>query len=124
MIRKRIEEVQQLDDERLRWVAHVGGQRKEWYAKILEQVPDQVISWKSEEGTWTAGRVSFEPVGLEKTEITLQMGYETESALETAGDKLGFLTRRVEGDLKRFKEFIEARGSETGAWRGTIRKSA
>ena len=115
-----VEEIQQLDDSRLRWVAHIGGKRKEWYAKIINQSPDKEITWKSEEGTWTAGRVAFEPIGLEKTQITLEMGYDTESALETAGDKLGFLERRVQGDLNRFKEFIEARGTETGAWRGEI----
>ena len=40
--------------------------------------------------------------------------------LHTVGDKLGLVTRRVEGDLERFKQFIEARGQETGAWRGEI----
>ena len=40
--------------------------------------------------------------------------------LHTVGDKLGFVTRRMEGDLERFKQFIEARGQETGARRGEI----
>jgi len=40
--------------------------------------------------------------------------------VENIGDAMGFLSRRVEGDLERFKEFIETRGSETGAWRGEI----
>jgi hypothetical protein len=35
---------------------------------------------------------------------------------------LGVVSSRVEGDLERFKEFIENRGQETGAWRGTIRE--
>jgi hypothetical protein len=30
------------------------------------------------------------------------------------------LDRRVKGDLERFKEFIEGRGKETGAWRGEV----
>jgi hypothetical protein len=51
---------------------------------------------------------------------SLTMTYEPEDLAETVGDKLGFLSRRVAGDLKRFKEFIELRGQETGAWRGTI----
>jgi hypothetical protein len=33
---------------------------------------------------------------------------------------MGIVTARVNGDLKRFKDFIERRGAETGAWRGTI----
>jgi len=30
------------------------------------------------------------------------------------------VSRRVEGDLERFKTFIESRGAETGSWRGEI----
>jgi hypothetical protein len=37
-----------------------------------------------------------------------------------AGDVLGVLDRQVDGDLKRFKDFIEKRGGPTGAWRGEI----
>jgi hypothetical protein len=50
----------------------------------------------------------------------LQMEYEPEGVVETAGDALGVPERRVQGDLERFKEFIESRGAETGAWRGRI----
>ena len=40
---------------------------------------------------------------------------------EKAGDALGIVERRAEGDLKRFKSFIEERGTETGGWRGEVR---
>jgi hypothetical protein len=50
----------------------------------------------------------------------LQMEYEPENFVESVGDTLGFVDRRVDGDLNRFKEFIESRGVETGAWRGSI----
>ena len=40
--------------------------------------------------------------------------------LETVGDWLGMIGRRTEGDLERFKKFIEQRGVESGAYRGTI----
>ena len=36
------------------------------------------------------------------------------------GTALGFLDRRIQGDLERFKELIEKRGTPTGAWRGEI----
>ena len=45
-----VEEVRQLGDTRLHWVASVGGRRAEWDAKILEQHPDRQISWISEDG--------------------------------------------------------------------------
>jgi len=50
----------------------------------------------------------------------LRLAYEPETFGEKVGDSLGFVTRRIEGDLERFKEFIQNRGVETGAWRGKI----
>lgn len=118
-----VEEVTQLDDTRLHWVATVGGQRKEWYARITEQVPDQRIAWASEGGAFTSGVVTFHRIDDNKTRVMLQMEYDPEGIVEEVGDKLGFVSRRVEGDLERFKKFIEERGRETGAWRGTVART-
>jgi uncharacterized membrane protein len=115
-----VEQVTQLDDTRLHWRANVGGQTKEWYARITEQVPDERIAWTAEGGVFTAGVVTFHRISDDTTRVMLQMEYEPENIVEDVGDKLGFVTRRVDGDLKRFKEFLEARGVETGAWRGTV----
>jgi uncharacterized membrane protein len=115
-----VESVTQLDDQRLHWVANVGGQRKEWYARITEQIPDERIAWTSEGGVFTAGVVTFHRISDDVTRVMLQMEYDPESILEEVGDKLGFVSRRVQADLERFKDFIESRGVETGAWRGAI----
>ena len=115
-----VDSVTQMDDTRLHWVATVGGHQKEWYARITEQIPDERIAWTSEGGTFTSGVVTFHEVGDNQTRVVLQMEYDPESIVEEVGDKLGFVGRRVEGDLNRFKEFIETRGQETGAWRGTV----
>jgi hypothetical protein len=48
------------------------------------------------------------------------MDHDPEGAADTVGDKLGIVRHRAKGDLKRFKEFIEKRGAETGAWRGQV----
>jgi len=114
-------EVQQLDDDRLFWRAEAAGVTKEWYARIVRQIPDRMVFWFSEVGVSIGGEVIFRPIDDGRTENTLYMSYEPEDIVESVGDKLGFLSRRVEGDLKRFKEFIELRGEETGAWRGSIR---
>jgi uncharacterized membrane protein len=115
-----IESVTQLDDARLHFVGNVGGKQKEWYARITEQLPDERIAWTTEGGTFNAGVVTFHRIGPEETRVMLQMEYEPEGFVEEVGDVLGFVSRRVQGDLDRFKEFIESRGVETGAWRGTI----
>jgi uncharacterized membrane protein len=115
-----IENVTQLDDTHLHWVANIGGKNVEWDATISEQIPDKRIVWYSDGGAVHSGMASFHPVGPEITRVTLRIDYEPEGFVEGTGDKLGFVSRRVEGDLKRFKEFIEARGEETGAWRGAV----
>src|SRR6185503_10613646 len=115
-----VEHVQQLDDTRLHWVATIAGKKAEWDAKILEQHPDKQISWISADGKKTPGTVSFEPVGENKTLIRLSMSYQAEGAIEQIGSAAGLDAARVRGDLKRFKDLIESRGTESGEWRGEI----
>jgi uncharacterized membrane protein len=115
-----VEEVRQLDDTRLHWVATVAGQRAEWDAKILEQHPDRQISWVSEDGRATRGTVAFEELAPARTRVELSMSYMTQGPREMIGSAAGLDQRRVRGDLERFKEMIEARNEETGAWRGEV----
>jgi len=117
-----VESVKQLDDTRLHWVANVGGERKEWDARITEQVPDHHIAWRSDGGEFTSGVVSFQPLGQDKTRVTVRLTYEPKGVIEKLGDMLGIVSRRVQGDLERFKDFIESKGHETGAWRGNVRE--
>jgi uncharacterized membrane protein len=115
-----VEEVRQLDDTRLHWVASVGGRRAEWDAKILEQDPDRQISWISEDGRKNRGTVTFESLGEKRTLVRLSLGYRTEGFVEAVGSAAGLDRRRIDGDLMRFKELIEGRGTATGAWREDI----
>jgi uncharacterized membrane protein len=119
-----VHEVQQLDDTHLLWVADIGGQRREWKSEITEQRPDERIAWRSMEGVTHAGVVTFHRLGDSETRVMLQMEYEPEGALEKAGDAAGIVGSRIKGDLERFKEFIESRGRETGAWRGEVPQDA
>jgi uncharacterized membrane protein len=116
-----VEAVKQLDNTRLHWVANIGGERKEWEAQITEQIPDQRIAWRSNGGEFTSGVVTFQPLGTDRTRTTVRLNYEPHGLTEKIGDMLGVVSRHVEGDLERFKIFIEARGHETGEWRGTIK---
>ena len=118
-----IKSVKQLDSKRLHWVANIAGKEEEWDAVITEQTPDQRIAWHSTTGAENAGIVTFQSLGGNQTRDSLQLDYDPEGLVENVGDKLGFVGRRVEGDLKRFKEFIESRGQESGAWRGEIHGS-
>jgi len=118
-----VEEVKQLDEKRLHWRANVGGKEKQWDAIISEQTPDQRIAWRNTTGSTNAGVVTFHRINDNTTRIMLQLEYDPEGVVENVGDMIGVVTHRVQGDLQRFKEFIEARGVETGAWRGEIQQS-
>jgi uncharacterized protein (TIGR02271 family) len=119
-----VEEVRQEGDKHLFWKAKIGGKEKSWEADIIDQVPDQRIAWESVTGAPNSGEVNFEEVDAERTRVTLTMNYEPEGMLEKAGDALGIPSGRVEGDLKRFRDYIESRGTETGGWRGEVGGSA
>ena len=117
-----VERIEQLDDQRLHWVAKVGGKTKEWDAKITEQTPDQRVAWTATSGAENAGVVTFHRIDDNVTRVTVQMDVDPEGVVENVGDAVGVPDRQVKGDLERFKEFIESRGQETGAWRGEIRQ--
>jgi uncharacterized membrane protein len=119
-----VEEVRQAGDTQTHWRTKVAGKEKEFDAVITEQTPDQRIAWTSESGPEHAGVVTFHRLGDAKTRVMLQMDYEPEGVAEKVGDALGVVERRVKGDLARFKELIESRGTATGGWRGEVEQSA
>ena len=115
-----IEKVEQLTDTTLEWTAKIAGVERSWRAEITEQEPDQRVAWQSIGGARNAGVVTFHRIADRRSRVTLQLDVEPTGPVETVGDAVGAVERRVEGDLKRFKEFIEARGEPTGAWRGEV----
>jgi hypothetical protein len=116
-----VKEVRQVDDTHVHWHAEIWGKDKEWDAEIIEQVPDQCIAWCSTSGPYNAGVVRFEPRGPEQTCVTLEMAYDPEGVVENVADAVGVFSGRVQHTIEDFKEFVESRGRETGAWRGEVR---
>jgi uncharacterized membrane protein len=119
-----VEEVRQLDDTRLHWVAAFGGSRHEWDAVITEQLPDERVAWRNTDGKDNAGVVTFHKLDDGHSRVMVQMDFVPEGIKERIGDALGAPDRRVKGDLERFKEMIEERGGETGACRGEVPREA
>jgi len=118
-----VEKVVQLDDANLEWTAEIAGQRRTWRARITQQEPDQVIAWTSTSGARNGGTVRFDRLGDRSTTVHLELDVEPEGAVEKIGDLAGVIDRQVQGDLERFKDYIEGRQVETGAWRGKIDRS-
>ena len=117
-----VESVTQQGPTHTHWVVKVGGARKEFDAEVTEQTPDQVIAWRSTGGDTDGhtGRVTFESLGATSTRVSIELGWEPEGLVEKAGAALGFDQRQVDSSAKDFKQFIESRGAETGAWRGEV----
>ncbi|MBA3852461.1 MAG: SRPBCC family protein [Chloroflexi bacterium] len=118
-----IKQVRQLDDTHLEWTAEIAGKEKVWQAEVTEQNPDERVAWKATEGASNSGVVTFHRIDDSVTRVTVQMDIDPEGVVENVGDALGVPDRSVKGDLERFKEFIESRGVETGAWRGEVEQT-
>jgi uncharacterized membrane protein len=115
-----IKSVTQIDDTHIHWVAEIAGQRKEWDAEISEQHADERVAWTSTGGARNAGVVTFHRIDDGTTRVTVQMDADPDGPIESIGDWAGVLDRRVQGDLERFRDFIQGRGEPTGAWRGNV----
>lgn len=115
-----VEQVVQVDDTTLVWRARIAGVTRQWEARITEQTPDERIAWTSTEGATNAGAVTFHPLDETRCRITLQLDVEPDGPIEAVGDALGLVSRQAKADLENFKEYIEARGEESGAWRGEV----
>ncbi|MGW7210830.1 SRPBCC family protein, partial [Streptomyces sp. NPDC054837] len=104
------------------WITSIGGVRREFDTEIVDQMPDDRITWRTVDGeTRQRGSVRFEQLDDTHTRVELTMDVEPTGVAEKGADALGMIDRRVKGDLHRFKEYIEHHGGETGAWRGRIR---
>ncbi|MFF9984159.1 SRPBCC family protein [Streptomyces erythrochromogenes] len=116
-----VERIEQRTDTLTHWVTKIAGVEREFDAEITEQIPDTKVAWVSVGGdTEQSGLVTFQPIDPSHTQVTLMMDFDPDGMAENIGDKLGFVDRQVKGDLKRFKHFIEDRGSATGGWRGQV----
>lgn len=118
-----VQRVEQIDDRNVRWHVDIAGVDREFEAEITEQTPDQQIAWRSRSGVDQGGVVTFHALNDEQTRVTLQMDFDPDGFVEQAADKLGVVSMRVKGDLERFNDFIEGRGTETGGWRGEVDRS-
>jgi uncharacterized membrane protein len=119
-----VESVTQVTDTRNHWKVEVGGVEREFDTEITEQHPEERIAWTTVDGdVKQAGVVTFHKLDEGSTRVTIQMDWDPQGLAEKAGAAVGVDDRRVKGDAKRFKEFIESRGTETGAWRGDVPRS-
>ncbi|MFI6848933.1 SRPBCC family protein [Kitasatospora sp. NBC_00085] len=116
-----VEEVRQVDDRHNHWKTSIAGVSREFDTEIVDQLPDERVSWRTVGGdVQQMGMVTFRKIDENHTRVSLAMEFEPEGLAESAADTLGMVDWRVKGDLDRFKGFIEGRGGESGGWRGRL----
>jgi len=115
-----VERIDQITPTKTHWVTKIAGVEREFDAEITEQHPDERVAWTTENGTHQSGVVTFHRISDTTTRVTLQLDHDPQGLLETVGDALGIVQRRVKGDLENFKSFIEKRGVEEDGWRGDV----
>lgn len=113
-----IDSVEVINDRLSHWVAKtipLGGPKVEWDAEVINEVENERIGWRSLRGAdvENAGSVRFEPTTDGRaTDFTVTMQYEP------PGGRLGAWVarlfgehpeRKIDEDLQRFKESMEAR---------------
>ncbi|MFE4575480.1 SRPBCC family protein [Streptomyces chartreusis] len=117
-----VDEVTQLDDRHNHWITSIGGVPREFDTEIVDQLADDRITWRSVDGdTRQRGSVRFEPLDDMHTRVELTMDVEPTGLAEKGADALGLIDRRVKGDLRRFKDYVESGGADSDGWRGRIR---
>jgi uncharacterized membrane protein len=104
-----LESVEQVDDTHLDWTVKVGLTSRRFRAAILEQQPNQRLSWRSEAGPHHAGVITFKSLDNGHTRITAEMEIDPETVTELVADRAGVLGHRVKDDMTRFKDVVEKR---------------
>lgn len=109
-----LESVTVIDPRRSHWIAKApAGQRVEWDAEIHNEIPDELIAWRSLPGSEiaNAGSVHFTPIADDSTEVRVVLSYEPPAG--RVGDAVARLfgeapSQQVQDDLRRFKQVLEA----------------
>lgn len=109
---EQVESVRQIDSKRAHWVGKgPGGVRVGWDEEIINEIPNELIAWRTLEGSdiHHAGSVQFKPVGG-GTRVKIEMEYDP------PGGKLAAVFAKLFGeepgqelaeDLRRLKRIME-----------------
>lgn len=109
-----LESVTVQDEQRSRWVAKgPAGTRVEWDAVIHNEIPNELLAWRSLEGSEVdnAGSVHFAPMENGDTEVRVILRYDPPAG--RVGAAVAWLfgeepSRQVAEDLRRLKQVVES----------------
>lgn len=115
-----VTKVTHLDERRLRWDARVLGRDLTWESQIDRLALDSAIEWHSTNGPQHRGTVRFEPSERDGTSVVVELEYTPRGLAERFAAAVGLVNLKVEGDLKRFKEFVEFDSQDVPAWHADL----
>ncbi|MFD7219821.1 SRPBCC family protein [Streptomyces sp. NPDC059892] len=116
-----VERIDQPQRTLAHWVTRTGALTHEFDVEIVEQRPDECLTWRTLTEARHEGTVTFESLGPDRTRVSLRLDLEAGGVIEKTGSALHLARGRVHRGMESFKEFIEGHGRETGGWRGEIR---
>ncbi|MGH7623074.1 MAG: SRPBCC family protein, partial [Gemmatimonadaceae bacterium] len=106
-----VRQVRKLGPYRTHWVVEDDGMREEWDSRITDTTTNRRLAWTSESVSRNDGEVVLEQLAAERTRVYFAVDYEPRDRTKRAADEMGFVERRTEGDLKRFKQYVESHGA-------------
>jgi uncharacterized membrane protein len=123
---KKVENVDQVEDEKLHWKAQVFWSHREWDAEIIEQIPDERIVWRSQGAKGHAdGAVTFHELSPDMTRILLVLEYHPQGLFERTGNLWRAQGRRARLELKHYRRHVMTNAilhpDEIEGWRGVIK---
>jgi uncharacterized membrane protein len=102
-----VKEVKRLDVKRFHWKAHVAGQDREWDAEITDQKADQRLALMNQGGPFKGVVATFHELSHASSKIMLQIEYDPQGVVEHVGQASDVVSSLVQGDLERFKGYLE-----------------
>ncbi|GAA0556235.1 SRPBCC family protein [Saccharopolyspora erythraea] len=107
---RKVTGVRQLSDTTVAWSAKIFLSRRSWEATIVEQVPDDHITWKiARAGTRVDGTVTFQEQAPGMTRVQLVLAYRPRGFLERTANLWRAQGRRVRSDFRHVKRHMMTR---------------
>jgi hypothetical protein len=122
---KKVENVEQAEDEKLNWKAQVFWSHRTWESTIVEQQPDERIVWRSKgQKGHVDGAVTFHALTPTLTRVVLVLEYHPQGLFERTGNLWRAQGRRVRLELKHYERHVMAHAvlnaEDIEGWRGVI----
>ncbi|MCC3317109.1 SRPBCC family protein [Nocardia africana] len=123
---KKLEQVEQVSDEKLSWTGKVFWSRRTWESTIIEQVPFERIIWRSKGAKgYIDGAVGFYELTPNLTRILVVLEYHPQGVIEKTGNLWRAAGRRCRLELKHFQRHVMTdavlHGDDIVGWHGEIR---